>query len=203
MLEALDSPDKIHPGTTSPGVPRPGPTWNARLRGLVTALETRVPGSAGHGRRVAAMGGLVAARLGLDPGEVTRVECAARVHDVGKIIVSPEILEKPGALSADEFAEMRRHAVFGARLVASLEDPALTAMVRHHHERIDGTGYPDRLRGEEIPLGARIIAVVDSYDALTARRPYREPASPVVAISILEEEAGRTLDGEVVAAFIA
>ena len=103
-----------------------------------------------------------------------RVECAARVHDVGKIIVSPEILEKPGRLSPCEYAEIQRHAVFGARLVASLGDPVMTAIVRHHHERIDGSGYPDRLRGEEIPLGARIIAVADTFDALTSARPYRE-----------------------------
>ena len=174
---------------------------DGRLRGFVTALEARVPGSAAHGRRVAEMGGLVADRLGFEPCEVARVERAAEVHDVGKIIVSPEILQKPGALTACEFEEVQRHAVFGSRLVASLEDPVLTAIVRHHHERLDGSGYPDRLRGEEIPLGARIIAVVDSYDALTSARPYRDPLSQEAAISILKEEAGRTLDLEVVAAF--
>lgn len=157
MSEALNSPDTIQAGTTSPGVPGPGPTWDARLRGLVTALETRVPGSAAHGRRVAAMSAFVAARLGLDSCEVTRIERAAQVHDVGKIIVSPEILQKPGTLSDREY--------------------------------------------EEIPLGSRIIGVVDSYDALTSSRPYRGAVSQDAAISILTEEAGRTLDREVVAAF--
>jgi HD-GYP domain-containing protein (c-di-GMP phosphodiesterase class II) len=201
MLEALNSPDTMQVGTTSPDVPRPGPTWDARLRGLVTALETRVPGSAGHCRRVAATSGLVASRLGLPPCEVARIERAARVHDVGKIIVSPEILEKPGKLSHYEFEEIQRHAVFGARLVASLEDPGLTAIVRHHHERIDGSGYPDHLRGTEIPLGARIVGVADSYDALTSRRPYRDPLCQDDAILVLKEEAGHTLDLEVVAVF--
>ena len=203
MLEGLNSSDTIHVGTTPPGVPRPGPTWDARLRGLVTALETRVPGSAGHGRRVAAMSSLVAARLGLGPCQVARIERAARVHDVGKIIVSPEILEKPGALSAPEFEEIQRHAVFGARLVASLDDPGLTKIVRHHHERIDGSGYPDGLHGAAIPLGSRIISVVDTYDALTSSRPYRDRISQSAAIALLTEEAGHTLDPQVVAAFTA
>src|SRR6201992_2822909 len=99
MLEALYSPEAIQMGTIPPGVPGPGPAWDARLRGLVTALETRVPGAAGHSRRVAAQSRVLARRLGLDEVEVHRIECAAHVHDVGKIIVSPEILEKPGGLT--------------------------------------------------------------------------------------------------------
>jgi HD-GYP domain-containing protein (c-di-GMP phosphodiesterase class II) len=203
MLETLYSPDAIQMGTPPPGVPRPGPAWDARLRGLVTALETRVPGAAGHSRRVAAQSRVLARRLGLDPGEVERIDCAARVHDVGKIIVSPEILEKPGKLTSCEYEEVQRHAVFGARLAASLEDPELTAIVRHHHERLDGSGYPDRLHGGEIPLGARIVAVVDTFDALTSCRPYREARPPGTAIRIIEEESGLTFDPEVVTAFVA
>ncbi len=201
MYQALNSPDTIQMGTLTPGVPKPGPTWDARLRGLVTALETRLPGSAGHCRRVAAMSALVAARLGLDPCEVARIERGGLVHDVGKIIVSPEILEKPSALTNAEFAEVKRHAVFGARLVSSLDDPKLTAIVRHHHERLDGSGYPDGLHGAAIPLGSRIVGVIDTYDALTSLRPYREPLSREGAIAILNEEAGITLDAAVVAAF--
>jgi len=172
------------------------------LRGLVTALEARVPGAAGHAERVATRSRLVARRLELTPREVRRVECGARVHDVGKIIVSPEILEKPGRLVPCEHAEIQRHAIFGARLVASLQDPELTVIVRHHHERIDGSGYPDGLRREEIPLGARIVAVVDTFDALTSARPYREAFSPGAATELLEDESGCTLDAEVVAAFM-
>ncbi|MFT3864562.1 MAG: HD-GYP domain-containing protein [Solirubrobacterales bacterium] len=202
MLEALYSPDATQAETASPGVPGPGPAWDARLRGLVTALETRVPGAAGHARRVAAQSRLLARRLGLTEHEVRRVECAAHVHDVGKIIVSPEILEKPGKLTPCEFEEVQRHAVFGGRLAASLGDPELTAIVRHHHERLDGSGYPDRLRGEEIPLGARIVAVVDTFDALTSSRPYRKARPPSAAFRVIEEESGVTLDPEVVAAFV-
>ncbi|MBS1882430.1 MAG: HD-GYP domain-containing protein [Actinobacteria bacterium] len=200
-MEALYSPDAIQSGTASPGAPRPGPAWDARLRGLVTALATRVPGTAGHCRRVAAQSRLVAGRLGLDPPAVARVECAARIHDVGKIIVSAEILDKPGPLTPAEYAEIQRHVVFGARLAASLEVPEITAIVRHHHERLDGSGYPDGLRGTEIPLGARIVAVVDSYDALASPRPYREALTPPEALEVLQEEAGHTLDPVVVAAF--
>jgi HD-GYP domain-containing protein (c-di-GMP phosphodiesterase class II) len=203
MLETLYSPDAIQSGTTPPGVPKPGPTWDARLRGLVTALEARVPGAAGHGRRVAERSRTIGRRLGLGGFELERLEWAARVHDVGKIIVSPEILEKPGALTHCEYEEIQRHAVFGARLVASLGDPTLTAIVRHHHERLDGSGYPDRLRGDEIPLGARIIAVADTFDALTSCRPYREANPPAAAIGIILEESGTTFDARVVAAFAA
>jgi HD-GYP domain-containing protein (c-di-GMP phosphodiesterase class II) len=170
---------------------------------LIAALEARDPGAAGHAERVATHSRRVAERLGLGPRETRRVECAARVHDVGKVVVSPEILEKPAALSPSELAEVERHAVFGALLVASLDDPELTAIVLHHHERIDGSGYPDGLRGEEIPLGARIVAVADTFDALTSRRPYRAASSPGAAIELLEDEAGRTLDPEVVDAFVA
>lgn len=203
MLQAPNTPDTIQAGTTSPDVPRTGSTWDARLRGLVIALDNRVPGSADHGRRVGAFSGLIAVRLGLGPYEVARIERAGRVHDVGKIIVSPEILEKPGALTRPEFEEVQRHAAFGARLVASLDDPMVTAIVRHHHERLDGSGYPDRLRGTAIPIGARIVGVADSYDALTTRRPYRDPLTRDDAILVLNEEAGCTLDPAVVAAFTA
>jgi HD-GYP domain-containing protein (c-di-GMP phosphodiesterase class II) len=134
---------------------------------------------------------------------VHRVECAARVHDVGKIIVSPEILQKPSRLTPCEYAEIQRHAIFGARLVDSLGDPELTAIVRHHHERLDGSGYPDGLRGDEIPLGARIVAVADTFDALTSCRTYRDARASSAAIAILREEAGNTLDADVVAAFLA
>jgi putative two-component system response regulator len=95
------------------------------------------------------------------------------------------------------------HAGVGARRVASLGDPALTEIVRHHHERLDGSGYPDRLRGDEIPLGARIIAVADTFDAITSCRPYRDANSSAAAIGIILKESGTAFDGRVVAAFAA
>lgn len=108
MLEALYSPDAIRSGTTPPGVPRAGPAWDARLRGLISALEARVPGAAGHGRRVAERSRTVGRRLGVTGFELERIEWAARAHDVGKIIVSPELLEKPGPLTNWEYEEVQR-----------------------------------------------------------------------------------------------
>ena len=201
MLEASSSPDAFPGGTSTPVAPRPGPTWDARSRGLVTALEARVPGAAAHAERVATQSRRVARRLGLTSREARRVECAARLHDVGKIIVSPEILEKPGRLVPCEHAEIQRHAIFGARLVASLEDPELIAIVRHHHERWDGKGYPDGLKGEDIPLGARIIAVADSFDAMTSDRPYRRALSHATALAEIERNSGIQFDPQVVEAF--
>ncbi len=202
MLQASYSPVATDGGSAPHVTPRSGPSWDARLRGLVIALEARVPGAASHAERVAAQSRLLARRLGLNAGAVRRIESAARVHDVGKIIVSPEIIQKPGRLARCELAEVQRHAIFGARLVACLDDPELTAIVRHHHERIDGSGYPDGLRGAEIPLGARIVAVADTFDALTSPRPYRETFTAGAAIEVLDAEAGHTLDPEVVAAFV-
>ncbi len=201
MLEAPDSPDAIHVGTTPPGVPGRAPTRDARLRGLVTHLEARVPGAAAHGRRVAAQCRLIALRLRIEEPVARRLECAARIHDVGKVVVAPEILAKPGPLSPLEYVDVQRHATIGAEMAARLGDPELAAIVRHHHERLDGSGYPDGLRGAEIPLGARIVAVADTFDALTSYRPYRETRSPGAALRLIEAEAGTTLDPGVVAAF--
>jgi putative two-component system response regulator len=141
--------------------------------------------------------------LDLDPQDILCIERAALIHDVGKIIVSAELLEAPRELLPWEFEEVKRHSTFGAQMVASLRDPLLTSIVRHHHERIDGSGYPDALCGDAIPIGARIVAVADTFDALTSFRPYRDCLSVDEAIGIVESEAGVTLDATVVAAFLA
>jgi HD-GYP domain-containing protein (c-di-GMP phosphodiesterase class II) len=203
MLDALPHPEAIQTGTASSDAPWSGQVWDARLRGFVTNLEARVPGSAGHAGRVAAQSRVVARRLGVDEHGVEGVGRAARVHDVGKIIVPIEILANPGALTPAEHAEIKRHATFGARLVAAVGDPELTAIVRHHHERLDGSGYPDGLRGTAIPIGARIVAVCDAYDSLTTSRPHREALAPVAALRLLRDESGSLFDPAVVAAFAA
>ena len=146
------------------------------------------------------MSALVASRLGLDPCEVARIERGGLVHDVGKIIVSPEILEKPGALTHAEFAEVKRHAVFGARLVSSLDDPKLTAIVRHHHERLDGSGYPDGLRGDAIPIEARVVAVSDAFSAITSDRVYARGRATEEALRELRRSSGAHHDPAVVEA---
>src|SRR5947209_4386331 len=116
---------------------------------------------------------MVARKLGLASGEVARIQAAAAVHDVGKLRIPPEVLNKPDKLTPEEFAVAKRHAEQGALIVACLGDPALTEIVRHHHERFDGGGYPSGLAGEAIPLGARVVAVADTFDAMTSVRPYR------------------------------
>lgn len=171
------------------------------LESLVAGTETRDPYLHDHSRRVARHSWMIARRMGLPRAEVARIRTAASIHDVGKIETPNEILQKPGPLTDDEFAVIKRHPGDGALMVDILRDPALTSMVRHHHERLDGSGYPDGLSGTEIPLGARIIAVADTFDAITSKRPYR-PASPHKrAIDILKDEAGTKLDRDVVRAF--
>src|ERR1700736_1139179 len=144
---------------------------------------------------------MIARRMGLPRTQVARIRTAAAIHDVGKIETPRAILHKAGALTDGEYEVIKRHPDDGARMTAVLRDAELTSMVRHHHERLDGTGYPDGLSGESIPLGARIIAVADTFDAITSVRPYR-PASPhKLAIDILRDEAGTRLDPNVVRAF--
>ena len=172
------------------------------LTRLADALEAHDPYVDGHSRRVARHATIVARKLGLPPDGVAKVARAAAVHDVGKLRLPREILMKPGTLTAAEFEILKRHSTEGAEMVACLGDPELTAIVRHHHERLDGSGYPDGLRGMQIPLGARIIAVADTFDAITSARPYRPPAHHKQAIDILIKEAGVQLDAEAVRAFV-
>jgi putative nucleotidyltransferase with HDIG domain len=172
------------------------------LTQLAYALELQDPYLRGHSRRVARHAAMIARRMGLAHDEVDRIRVAAVVHDVGKLRTPPEILNKPGRLGGAEFDAIRRHPVDGAELTAVLEDPQLTAIVRHHHERVDGSGYPDRLCGEAIPLGARIIAVADTFDAVTSTRAYRRAARHSEAIGILRDSAGSQLDPAAVRAFV-
>jgi hypothetical protein len=171
------------------------------LEQLGAALEATDPYTHGHSRRVARNSWLIATRMGLGREEVARIRTAAAVHDVGKLETPTSVLRKRGPLTDDEFEAIKRHPVDGARMAAVLGDAELTSIVRHHHERIDGTGYPSGLSGEAIPLGARIVAVADTFDAITSARPYRPARSHKKAIDILKFEAGVQLDPSVVRAF--
>ena len=172
------------------------------LSQLAVALEAQDAYTDGHSRRVAAHAVIVARRLGLSSGEVSRVRAAAAVHDIGKVRVPLGVLDKPGRLTSNEFELVKRHADVGAELVACLGDPELTEIVRHHHEHFDGTGYPAGLAYERIPLGARIIAVADTFDALTSVRPYRPAASHKRALEALANASGTQLDPVAVRAFL-
>jgi putative nucleotidyltransferase with HDIG domain len=171
------------------------------LQQLSNLLEARDAYTHGHTRRVTRHSERIARELGLSPEQVAKVRLAAAVHDVGKVHTPRAVLTKPGKLTDEEFEIVKRHPVDGAEMVAEIEDPAITAMVRHHHERLDGTGYPDGLAGGEIPLGARIIAVADTFDAVTSSRPYRSACKHKKALDILVKEAGTQLDPAAVAAF--
>jgi HD domain len=171
------------------------------LERLVAGMETRDPYLHGHSRRVARHSWMIARRMGLSGAHVALIRTAATIHDVGKIKTPKTILHKTGRLTDAEYEVIKKHPGDGALMAAVLGDPELTSMVRHHHERLDGTGYPDSLSGEEIPLGARIIAVADTFDAITSKRPYRPASSHKRAIDILKDEAGAKLDPAVVRAF--
>jgi putative nucleotidyltransferase with HDIG domain len=173
------------------------------LESLAGALEARDPYTHGHSRRVARHAERIARTMGLGSTAVSEVRAAAVVHDVGKLDIPKEILNKPGRLTDDEFEIVKTHPVRGAEMMVERDfPPALAEIVAHHHERIDGTGYPDGLVGDEIPLGSRIIAVADTFDALTSKRPYRPARPHRQALGILSAEAGSQLDPEAVRAFL-
>jgi putative nucleotidyltransferase with HDIG domain len=172
------------------------------LRELARLLEARDTYTHGHSRRVARHALRIAQALHVPAAEAERIWTAATLHDVGKLYTPREILNKPGRLSEAEFNVIKRHPVDGAAMVADVDgDPDIIAIVRSHHERLDGRGYPDGLAGDAIPLGARIIAVADTFDALTSTRSYRPAASHKRALDVLRSEAGAQLDGAAVAAF--
>jgi HD domain-containing protein len=173
----------------------------ALLERLVAGIETRDPYLHGHSRRVARHSWMIARRMGLSRAEVARIRTAAAIHDVGKIQTPKTILHKAGPLTPEEYEVIKRHPGAGASMAGALGDAELTALVLHHHERLDGTGYPSALSGEEIPLGARIIAVADTFDAITSARPYRAASPHKKALDILRAEAGTRLDPDVVHAF--
>ncbi len=173
------------------------------LTQLSDQLQEVDPYVHGHSRRVSSYAGRIARELHLSASEIGKIEAAALVHDVGKIYTPREILHKPGRLTDREFAIVKLHPCDGAELLGDLGDAEITAIVLHHHERLDGNGYPDGIGGDEIPLGARIIAVADTFDAITSTRSYRPSRSHKEAIDILSGESGEQLDADVVAAFLA
>jgi putative nucleotidyltransferase with HDIG domain len=174
----------------------------ALLERLSGALESRDLYTHGHSRRVTRHSYRIARQMGLPAAEAACIRTAAALHDVGKIETPREVLNKPERLTDEEFRLIQRHPVDGARMVEALGDEELTSIVRHHHERLDGGGYPDGLVGGAIPLGARVIAVADTFDALTSNRPYRQGCRHKKALDILRAEAGTQLDPDVVAAFL-
>jgi putative two-component system response regulator len=162
------------------------------LFSLAQSIEARDPYTSGHCERLAEVSSRLGQKLGLPEEEIKALRRAGIVHDIGKVVVPDAILLKPGPLSADEIEVMRKHPVVGERICAPLRTFRLVLpIIRHHHERHDGSGYPDGLRGDEIPLTAAILQLADVYDALTTDRPYRKASSPEFALQIMDEEATR------------
>jgi len=169
---------------------------------LVATLDARDRYTAGHSAAVAIYARDIARRLGLTDEDQQLAHLCGLVHDIGKIGLPPGLLEKPGALTLDERRQMQEHSAIGERILAKVDDYTLIAkIVRHHHERIDGMGYPDGIAGNEIPLISRIIAVADAYNAMTSDRPYRDAMPSRVARMRLAQGVEGQFDTTVVAAF--
>jgi diguanylate cyclase (GGDEF)-like protein len=171
------------------------------LHSLATAIDARDGGDPAHIARVRRRAAALGTALGLSDSELRSLDLAAILHDAGKLAVPAHVLLKPEALTPEEFALIRRHPEAGAAIVAST-DPDAAAIVRSHHERWDGKGYPDGLAGRAIPRGARILAVADYFDALTIPRPWHTAMSREDAIQLVRAEAGKALDPEVVRVFL-
>jgi len=172
---------------------------------LARALEAKDAYTRGHSIRVSQYAVATAAGLGFVGRTLDGIRLGGELHDIGKIGTREAVLHKPGLLTDDEFRQITEHPALGERMLSPLahESPDLLRIVRSHHERLDGRGFPDGLRGDRIPIEARIVAVADSFDAMTARRPYREARPPEVAVGELRRVAGTQLDPNAVEAFVA
>jgi putative two-component system response regulator len=167
------------------------------------ALETKDPYLRNHSNRVALLSKELSLAAGLPEEEALVVERAALVHDLGKIGVPEVILHKPGPLTREEFEYIKKHPVYSAEIIRPLKAFApCVHHVYHHHERIDGSGYPEGLKGNDIPLGARIIAVCDAHDAMASDRPYRPALTPDTILRNLLAARGTHLDGDLVDLFL-
>ena len=168
---------------------------------LAVALEAKDSYTRGHSNMVTAYAVAIARKMGLEPSMIQAVEIGAMMHDIGKIGVPDDILKKPGNLTADEFEIVKRHPLIGEEILKPMQHPLFTIprqIVRWHHERLDGSGYPDGLKGDEIPLAAKITFVADAYDAMTSERPYRTGMPVETAFKELRKHAGKQFEPEIV-----
>jgi len=166
-------------------------------------IEMRDPYTRGHSEKVSRWSEIVAQKLGLNEKEQEEINLAAKLHDIGKISIPDRILNKPGPLSKEEYAEVKKHPALGADIFSNIDSlKEVSEIIRHHHEWYNGRGYPDGLAGKKIPLGSRIISVVDAYQAMTSDRPYRRAFSKEKAIYELKRRAGSQFDPEIVRIFI-
>ena len=173
------------------------------ITALAYALEAKDKYTSGHSQKVADISVVVAKEMGLPQESIDKVRLAGLLHDIGKIGVMEAVLNKPSRLTDEEFQHVQKHSEIGEHILAPVaDDQEILRMVRNHHEHYDGTGYPDGLKGDRIPLGARILAVADAYAAMTSERPYRKATDITTAIGELERGCGTQFDVEAVAAFL-
>ena len=170
----------------------------ATLEALVNALEAKDPYLRGHSARVADLSATIAHEMGLPDEEVDQIRVAGRLHDIGKIGTREAVMNKQGTLTTEEYEHVKQHVIIGSQILAPLHHlGAIINFVRSHHERWDGTGYPDGVAGEAIPIGARIIGAAEVYDALSTSRPYQEKLGPEDAVRRIAELSGTVLDPKV------
>lgn len=173
------------------------------VRLLAEALEAKDSVTRGHSNRVRKMSVEMAREIGVVEDELERIELGAFLHDLGKVGVRDDVLKKPGKLTEDEYSHMQSHPEIGMRMLeASPAFADLLPLVRHHHEKWDGSGYPGNLAGEAIPLGSRIIAICDTFDTIVSDRPYKKPLPQQHALDVLRSMAGRMFDPTLVEIFI-
>ena len=171
---------------------------------LARALEAKDSYTRGHSIRVSQYAVATASRMGFEGDPLAGIRLGGELHDIGKIGTREAVLHKPGSLTPEEFRQITEHPLLGERMLSPLahQSPDVLRIVRSHHERLDGRGFPDGLRGEKIPIEARIVAVADAFDAMTTRRPYRDSRPPAEALAELRRVAGSQLDPEAVEAFV-
>lgn len=170
---------------------------------LAFTLEEKDPYTSGHSERVCYYSDFIGKRLSFQPRERTELQIASYLHDIGKIGISNRFINKKGALNSTDWAIIKQHSNKSIELLAPLKlSPTILSFIQHHHEHYDGTGYPDGLAGEKIPVGARIIAISDAYDSMTSNRPYRKPLSSEEAKSELTKCSGKQFDPKLVTIFL-
>ncbi len=178
-------------------------TFIGAVQSLAEALEAKDPYTHGHSKRVTEIAVTLARELGLPGEEQDRIRLAGLVHDIGKIGVPEEILHKPGKLTDEEFEYIKDHPTIGVRILQPIiRDPEVLAIVRHHHESLDGSGYPSGISGDAIPLGSRLMTVADAFDAMTSNRPYRDALTPEEARFQIIKFKGVQFDPDVVDLFM-
>jgi putative nucleotidyltransferase with HDIG domain len=173
------------------------------IKALAATVDAKDHYTLGHSQKVSSYSVIVAEEMGLPERDVETIKYAALLHDIGKIALPDDIIKKPSKLSDHEFEIVQKHPIIGAKIIKEIEAlAAMVPIVLHHHERYDGKGYPDGLKGDDIPVGARIVHVTDAYDTMVSARAYRDMLPPELAISELRKNAGAQFDPKIVDIFI-